>query len=98
MMDDREAAALAAGMQAQGVPEHLRDGFIRYFVHGVPTGSGIRRVLENGPMFEVVAGLDDESLRGLRSIVKFIYNFAPAKSHGSPEAVAAWIEAHREPR
>lgn len=83
-----------AGMSTHGVPSHLREGLQRYVEQGIPTGSGLRRVLENAPVLDVIAGLDRESCAGLRGLVRFLYNDAPSACWGSREAVETWLSHH----
>lgn len=72
------------------LPPHLRAGMRRYLVERVPTGSFLRAVLENDHM-QAVGRADDESAAALPYIAQFLNLHAPANSHGSPSAVAAWL-------
>jgi hypothetical protein len=76
----------------QGVPEHLRDGLLRYLEHGIAPGHFLLAVLTNDLM-EAVGRADPESAAGLVSLCSYLYNETPGLCHGSPEKVAAWIYA-----
>lgn len=78
----------------QGVPEHLRDGLLRYIEHGISPGHFLTAVLENDLM-GAVGRADSESARGLVGLCTYLYNDAPSGCHGSPEKVAAWVKRHR---
>lgn len=73
------------------VPMHLRDGFTRYVVQGIPTGSGMRSILEDRPLSDVLPHLDETAEQHVGSIYRFLYNAAPGECFGSPEKVKAWI-------
>ena len=75
-----------------GVPDHLRDGLIRYITNGTHPGHFLRAVLEHD-LFESMARADLDSRAGLFGLVCFIYNSAPAGCHGNRERVEAWMEA-----
>lgn len=72
------------------VPERLRPGLERYFADRVRPGGFLCAVLAND-LREATGRADDEHLPHLRNLVRFLYNYAPAKSHGSAEAVEAWL-------
>lgn len=73
------------------VPMHLREGFTLYVEMGVPTGSGMRSILENQPLADVIGRLDSTAEAHVGHIVRFIYNHTPASCWGSPEKVSAWV-------
>lgn len=71
------------------VPDHLWGGLGLYHVVGVPPGGFLTAVLEHD-LFEAVARGDENSLRGLVNLVRFIYREFPSQAHGSEERVASW--------
>jgi len=72
------------------VPDHLRPGLIRYIDDGIPTGSGLRGLITNGQVYEVLKQLDDTTLTRALDIMKFLHSEAPASCWGSEEAVRRW--------
>ena len=66
------------------------DGLKRYVEHHIPTGDFLKAVLEND-LTEAVARADDENQRVIPIYVSWLYNEAPSKCWGSPEAVRAWL-------
>lgn len=71
------------------IPEHLLVGLIAWGKKEHPVGHFLTAVLSNN-LFEAVSRADEESMRSLRHIVRFIYNEMPSQCHGSPEKVKAW--------
>ncbi len=59
-----------------------------------PTGSFLQAILENNLM-EAVGRADDDNLRDIVEIVRFVYWDMPHTCHGSPKIVAAWVEIGR---
>jgi hypothetical protein len=72
------------------VPAHLRPGLVRYVDDGVPTGAGLRGLIANGQVFDVLKQLDDTTLPCALDIMKFLYSEAPSACWGSEEAVRRW--------
>lgn len=73
------------------VPKPVKDALGRYVVAGVETGGFLRAVLENN-LTQSVFRADIENQRELVNIVKFIYNYLPAFSHGDhPAIVEEWL-------
>ncbi len=66
----------------------------RYAKDHVPTGDFLYAVLTNN-LAESIGCADEENLRDLVEIVRYIYNHIPYISWGSKEKVAAWL-AQRE--
>lgn len=73
------------------VPEHLRAGLTRYVEQGVEPGSGLRAILEDRPLSQIVGYCDTETDAALGNIYRFLYNAVGSPAWGSPERVAAWI-------
>ncbi|TMJ05799.1 MAG: hypothetical protein E6G97_02000 [Alphaproteobacteria bacterium] len=72
------------------VPEHCRDGLRRYLEHGKVPGHFLTALLRND-LRETCARADHVNLQRLGDYVKFLYNFAPRDSWGSPENFDAWV-------
>ena len=68
-----------------------KESLDRYANHGIPTGGFLRAVLQNN-LNEAVARGDEENLRDLAEIVRYVYNQFPSNCWGSPERVDAWLE------
>ena len=74
------------------IPPHMQAGAKRYLEHGIRPGSFLTYLFENN--FLAAAGhADDENRKYFWAWAVFLYNEAPAGSHGSPEIVAAWCKA-----
>ena len=66
------------------VPGHLIHSLAQYIYNGRPTGGFLEAVLQSD-LFDAFRRGDEESLRGLRNLVMFLYNDAPIGCwfHGS---------------
>ena len=71
------------------LPEGLRGGLVRWIVKGIPTGSFLAAVLRND-LRDACARIDTENRPFLPDVVKWLYNYAPAYTWGSPANVDAW--------
>jgi hypothetical protein len=88
--DQRRAHALAEAQSGiHLVPSHLREGIVRYAIDGGHVGHFLTAVVSND-LHEAVSRGDDPSLAGLKGLMQFLYNYAPAPCWGSPAKVAAW--------
>lgn len=79
------------------VPEHLRDGLVRWVEEGLLPGDFLLAVLTNN-LRESVGRADRYSLEALPQLVIWLHNFAPAAVWGSHERVqiyAQWCERLR---
>ena len=82
-------------MARAGVPEHLREGLVRYLVHRIQPGRFLTAVLENNLTMAIARG-DDISCAGLPALIRFLVNGAPGEASGSRRTVCAWL-GHPEP-
>lgn len=73
------------------IPEHCREGLLRHFETGGLVGDFLTAVLSNDLM-KAASKADDENRISLHRYARFLYNFAPPASYGSPEKVKAWRE------
>lgn len=62
------------------------DALVRYFNHGIETGSAFRAILENDLMGVFKKG-DSTTIRNLEVIMKWLYRYGPSNSFGSKKAV-----------
>lgn len=74
------------------VPSHIREGLCRYVEGGIRPGDGLRAILEDRPLSEILGRVDSDVETHLGSIYRFLYNAVGSPAWGSPEKVAAWIE------
>ncbi len=68
----------------------------RYADEHCPTGPFLQAVLSNN-LVGACARADNDNIRVIPEIVKYVYNEIPGSCWGSPEKVKAWLEA-RPPR
>jgi len=77
------------------IPEHMHAGIINYVFYGILPGEFLQAVLRND-LAEAVGRADWMNQEVLPNYVRWLYNEAPQGCWGSPEKVAAWIEARQE--
>lgn len=75
-------------MRTEMIPAHLRPGLLLWIEHGIVPGSFLQAVLAND-LLNAVDHADEESMAGLRSLVQWLWNYAPAGCHGLARN-AAW--------
>lgn len=75
----------------------IKESLDRYASVGVPPGGFLRAVLEND-LTESFARADIQNRCDMFEIVSYVYNELPAMCQGSPQKVAAWIEAKAQER
>jgi hypothetical protein len=73
------------------VPSHMRGAVERYVMHGISPGNFLTAVLSND-LKEAFARADDDNAAAMHGWVRFLYNYTPSNSHGSPATFRAWIE------
>ena len=73
------------------IPERMIGGMRRYLEHGIPPGDFLTAILSND-LREACMRADEENQRLIFAYVKFLYNYAPAGSWGSPQNYNAWIK------
>lgn len=81
-----------AAEQLHKVPEHLRDGLLRYVVDRIMPGDFLRAVLSNDLM-RAFSYATPESRESLRDLVFWIYNYVTSRCWGSEEKVNQWVRA-----
>ncbi len=64
----------------------------RYADEHCPTGHFVGAVLSNN-LVGACARADNDNIRVIPEIVKYVYNEIPGSCWGSPEKVKAWLEA-----
>ena len=73
-----------------GVPEHTVGALERYINDRIPTGSFLNAVLCND-LVDAISKADEQNLRAIPEIVKFIYNNIPMNSWRTEEKVREWL-------
>jgi hypothetical protein len=72
-----------------GVPAHIKESIDRYVYHHIAPGSFVTAVLSND-LAGALRTADENSLRGLRDIVRYIHSEIPNSCHGSKSKVTKW--------
>lgn len=85
---------LIAGFEECDVPEHLRDGLLRYFTQHIRTGDFLWGVLCND-FIEAALRASMISGFGFQGLGQFLVHYAPEEAWGSREKVEAWLAAGR---
>jgi hypothetical protein len=91
MSENREREELYAELCKRGLPDYMHGGVMRYICEGVRPGDFLTAVLHHD-LFESVGHADSNNLEALPAWVKFFYNVAPGRCHGSPERVQEWCK------
>ena len=74
-----------------GVPAHTAPGIICYWLEHRPTGGFLRAVLEND-LLKAFRKADEDNLRHLKAIVRFVHFNLPVNCWGSPKKVKQWLK------
>lgn len=88
-MSDQEYIVSRIEAGAHLIPHHMVGAIKRYLLQGIPPGSFLTAVLCND-LREAFARADDENSACMHGWVKFLYNYAPTGSWGSPDAFREW--------
>ena len=78
------------------LPVGLQDGMQRYVEHGILPGDFLTAVLENN-LSTAVFRADDNNIKLIPEIVKWIFNEIPQHSWGSPIVVEEWTAKFAKP-
>lgn len=73
------------------MPPLILQGLLDYVDHGTPPGDFLFAVLSNDLM-QALGRASHDSRAAIFQICEFVCNEMPAKSHGSPAKIHAWIE------
>lgn len=87
---------LRSRLEEHRVPEHLHLGLVEYITERRETGSFLKAVLENN-LSEAVGRMAPFDGEGLRGLISFLHNHAPAPCWGSPADVKDWLDDPEEP-
>jgi hypothetical protein len=77
------------------IPSLIRGGMVRYVEFGVPCGSFLKAVIDND-LKEACGRADENSIRALREIVMWFYNYSPPGCYGKAGSHDAWISREDE--
>lgn len=88
-MTDQIQEMIARGRHL--VPPHMWGGIERYFLKRIPPGGFLSALLSNDLM-EAFGCADDENASAMQNWCRFLYNYAPRGSYGSPEAFMNWLK------
>lgn len=78
-----------------GIPEHMRDGLLKYLRYGIRPGHFLEAVLSND-LIGACDRADEENQRALYQYVFVLTNYAPSRAWGGRETVLYWLEKGRE--
>lgn len=84
-----------SGFIANAIPKPILEGLENYVWYGTPTGGFLHAVLTNDLRGAMSHG-DLSSLKSIRSIVQYVYNYLPSGIHGNAEKIAAHIKRGQE--
>ena len=85
-------ALFRAGLAESKVPEHPRDGLVRYFSSGILPGGFLQAVLCNNLPQAMArhAGSPAHAAYTIGVLHGFLFEYAPPSSWGTREKVLAW--------
>lgn len=78
-------------LNAEVLPQHMREGAINYVLLGHAPGSFLQAVLRND-LIEAAANADDVNKYALHMWAVFVYNAVPMPARGSQEAIVQWVK------
>lgn len=79
------------------IPEQTKDDIDAYVKDGRPLGDFLTAVMANDLM-GAYSRADENNVRAMYDIVRYVYNSTPMGCHGSQKIVAEWIQFKREQR
>lgn len=74
------------------LPFHMQDGARLYIEEGIPPGDFMMAVLSND-LKEAFGRADETNRVAMFDWASWLYNECPMQANGSPEKVAAWLDA-----
>jgi hypothetical protein len=76
-------------LNAEVLPQHMREGAVGYVLYGWEPGSFLQAVLRND-LIDAAANADDVNKYALHMWAVFVYNAVPAAARGSADAIRLW--------
>ena len=83
-----------AGPNYSKLPTNLQDGMQRYIENGFQTGHFLKAVLSND-LFGAVSRADNQNIKLIPDIVRWMHWEIPAPAWGSQEKVKAWEDSFK---
>lgn len=77
------------------IPSHMHEAVMAYVQDRLQPGDFLMAVLQND-LTEAVGCADEKNMWALPVYVAYLYNHAPRKCWGSPEAVKQWLSQPRK--
>lgn len=74
------------------IPAYMWGGIERYMVKRIPPGHFLTALFSNDLM-GAFGRADDVNRENMHLYCRFLYNYAPLGSYGSPAAVRAWLNS-----
>jgi hypothetical protein len=78
------------------IPEHIRASIDRFVKSGIKPGGFVSALLSNQDVALAVLMADDESMKHLKAIVRYLCNEIPARAWGSEYNFYTWIKEKRD--
>lgn len=78
-----------------GLPAGLREGMRLWIEQGLLPGHFLQAVLRND-LADAIVRADEENLKRLPEIVRWLHNEAPTRCHGEPMTVTRWWREKRQ--
>jgi hypothetical protein len=79
------------GHGLQRLPEYMREGVVRYVLHGIIPGTFLQSVIE-GDLFMALRRADSRNAYILHEYGRFFFNHAPSQCFGSRGIIAEWSQ------
>jgi hypothetical protein len=73
------------------IPERMREALKRYVIDRIAPGSFLTRIIQND-LKGAFDYADDENIKLIGLYLLWLENFPPARSWGSPSAMAKWLK------
>ena len=83
-----------AGPNYSKLPTNLQDGMQRYIENGFQTGHFLKAVLSND-LFGAVSRADNQNIKLIPDIVRWMHWEIPAPAWGSQEKVKSWEDSFK---
>ena len=75
----------------RGIPDYMRPGLVCWFELGIRPGSFLMAVLEND-LCRAATRADRKNISKLSNYGRFLLEYAPPESFGSPEICNSWFD------
>lgn len=89
---ERAAQIYRDEMEQLRVPEHLRDGLVRYLVSRIRPGSFLCAVIADDAAEALHRAAPDMTVGDMAALALFLLRAAPIECWGSYEAIERWLD------